>query len=226
MPPRLLIVTSACHGVEGYLRQRRAGGRAARRASGASTRARPGRGRAVHPCAQPVRLLAHPPHHARERGPEPQLPRFQRSRCRSTQAYRELQPLLLPERMAARRRTTTRRSAAWIDAARRGGLPGRRSRGGQHEFPDGLFFGGTRADLEQPDLARGAAHARPARRRASPGSTSTPASGPSGIGERIFAGRDDAAAVRARPRAGGAAAADAGHLDLRRLVDLGLPHRA
>ena len=49
---------------------------------------------------------------------------------------------------------------AYVARAWRSARCRRRSRGGQCEFPDGLFYGGVRAGLEQRDAARGAARAR------------------------------------------------------------------
>jgi hypothetical protein len=80
---------------------------------------------------------------------------------------------------------------------RRAGLPGAVS-GGQYEFPTACSSAAG-ADLEQPDAARGAARPRPPRRpHRLDRHPHRP--GPSGVGERIYAGRDDAAAV-ARCRA-------------------------
>ena len=75
---KLLILSSACHGVEGFCGSgvQVAALRDARWREHAS-RAR--RGRALRPRAQSLRLLAHPPHDPRERGPEPQLPRLQQA---------------------------------------------------------------------------------------------------------------------------------------------------
>ncbi len=112
-------------------------------------------------------------------------------------AYRELQPLLLPAVWPP----SADNQAATGDFITTRGMPAFQAAvsGGQHEFPDGMFFGGTaptwsnqtvRAVLRQHgqgvqklawiDLHTGL--------------------GPSGHGERIFAGRDDAATL-ARARA-------------------------
>ena len=74
---------------------------------------------------------------------------------------------------------------------------------GQHEFADGLFFGGrqpTWSNLALRDVLR--THGRRCERLA--WIDIHTGLGPSGVGERIFAGRDDAAAVqRARDWWGG-----------------------
>jgi hypothetical protein len=111
--------------------------------------------------------------------------------------YRELHPLLLPaqwpptpENEAAIGRFVATKGEAALQAAV--------SRG-QHEFPDGLFFGGT-----APSWSNGAirevlrTHGQRSARLA--WIDFHTGLGPSGIGERIFAGRNDPAAV-ARARA-------------------------
>jgi hypothetical protein len=113
------------------------------------------------------------------------------------EAYREIQPLLLPEdwppsptnAAALARFVATRGEAAYQAAITRG----------QHEFPNGLFFGGTAptwSNLALREVLR--AHGRRAGRIA--WIDIHTGLGPSGVGERIYAGRDDVAAV-ARARA-------------------------
>ena len=113
------------------------------------------------------------------------------------EAYREIQPLLLPEdwppsqanAAALARYVATRGEAAYQAAITRG----------QHEFPNGLFFGGTAptwSNLALREVLR--AHGRRAGRIA--WIDIHTGLGPSGVGERIYAGRDDVAAV-ARARA-------------------------
>ena len=120
------------------------------------------------------------------------------------QAYRELQPLLVPDQWpptpaddAALGRYLATRGEAFFQAA---------LTGGQHEFPDGLFFGGTAptwSNLALREVLR--SHGRQASRIA--WIDVHTGLGPSGIGERIFAGRDDAGAVaRARKWWGGGGA--------------------
>ena len=112
------------------------------------------------------------------------------------QAYRDLQPLLLPEEWppspaniaAIGNYLATHGEAAFQAAITRG----------QHEFPEGLFFGGTSptwSNLALREVLR--THGRRAARIA--WIDIHTGLGPSGVGERIFAGRDDPAAVaRAR----------------------------
>jgi hypothetical protein len=116
-------------------------------------------------------------------------------------AYREIQPLLLPEEWppspanaaAIAQYVATRGESAFQAAVS----------GGQYEFPGGLFFGGTEptwSNLAWREVLR--AHGRRASRV---GWIDVHTGlGPSGVGERIYAGRDDAAAVaRARQWWGG-----------------------
>ena len=112
------------------------------------------------------------------------------------EAYREIHPLLLPHewppseanRDAIARYVSARGQGAWHSAMTRG----------QYEFPDGLFFGGTRptwSNLAWREVL--GAHARHAGRIA--WIDIHTGLGPSGVGERIYAGPDAAAEVaRAR----------------------------
>ena len=74
--PALLIISSACHGVEGFCGSGVQIALLRRRGASTPRRAARRRGRALHPRAQPLRLLVVAAHHARERRPEPQLPRL------------------------------------------------------------------------------------------------------------------------------------------------------
>lgn len=113
------------------------------------------------------------------------------------EAYRELAPLLLPEvwppdaaNQAAIADFMARRGEAAFQAA---------VARGQHEFPQGLFFGGqapTWSNLTLRAVLR--QHGRQARRLG--WIDLHTGLGPSGLGERIFAGRHEPAAV-ARARA-------------------------
>lgn len=116
-------------------------------------------------------------------------------------AYREVQPLLLPEQWPPGPDNLAA-TAAFI-AAR--GMPAYQAAvsGGQHEFPDGLFFGGTAPTWSNRTV-------RTVLRQHAPGVTRLgwidlhTGLGPSGHGERIFACRDDAQALqRARAWWGG-----------------------
>jgi uncharacterized protein DUF2817 len=113
------------------------------------------------------------------------------------EAYREIQPLLLPEEWppsqanaaAIAQYVATHGEAAYQAAITRG----------QYEFPDGMFFGGTApawSNLALREVLR--SHGRRAGRIA--WIDIHTGLGPSGVGERIYAGRDDPAAV-ARARA-------------------------
>lgn len=116
-------------------------------------------------------------------------------------AYREVHPLLVPqawppaaqEEEAIARFIAERGERAYQAAVS----------GGQHEYPDGLFYGGTApswSNLALREVLR--THGRRAGRIA--WIDVHTGLGPSGVGERIFAGRDDAACLaRARQWWGG-----------------------
>ncbi|MBS0318516.1 MAG: M14 family metallopeptidase [Proteobacteria bacterium] len=111
--------------------------------------------------------------------------------------YRELAPLLLPEQWPP---TDENRAAIQQVIAQRGEdyLQAAVSRG-QHEFPNGLFFGGTEPTWSNRTVRRVLqAYGRRAERIA--WIDLHTGLGPSGVGERIYAGPDDKAAV-ARARA-------------------------
>lgn len=107
-------------------------------------------------------------------------------------AYRELAPLLLPEIWppdAANTAATTQYIATHGEAAYQAAI----SRG-QHEFPEGLFYGGkapTWSNLTLRQVLR--EHGRAAQRIG--WIDLHTGLGPSGVGERIFACKDDAAAL-------------------------------
>jgi hypothetical protein len=119
----------------------------------------------------------------------------------ANQAYRDIHPLLLPEEWppspanvaAIGNYLATHGEAAFQAVITRG----------QYEFPEGLFFGGTNptwSNLTLREVLR--THGRRAARIA--WIDIHTGLGPSGVGERIFAGRDDPAAVaRARDWWGG-----------------------
>ena len=112
-------------------------------------------------------------------------------------AYREIHALLLPEEWPPSQ-ANTEATARYIAAHGEAGFQGVITRG-QHEYPDGLFFGGTAptwSNLAVRDVLR--AHGRRAGRLG--WIDIHTGLGPSGVGERIYAGRDDAAAI-ARARA-------------------------
>ena len=120
------------------------------------------------------------------------------------EAYRELQPLLLPDqwppnddnKVATDHYIGSRGMEAYQAAITRG----------QHEFPEGLFFGGTAPTWSNQTLRKVLqTQARQARRVA--WIDIHTGLGPSGVGERICACRDDKAALaRARAWWGGGGA--------------------
>ena len=112
-------------------------------------------------------------------------------------AYRDVQPLLLPaqwppsedDAAAVQQYISTHGEAAWQAAVT----------GGQHEFAEGMFYGGIAPTWSNQTLrAVLRSHAVHANRVG--WIDLHTGLGPSGHGERIFAGRDDAAAI-ARARA-------------------------
>ena len=112
-------------------------------------------------------------------------------------AYREVQPLLLPEVWPP----DAANAAAVAKFIEERGMPAFQAAvsGGQHEFADGLFFGGrgpTWSNLTLRNVLR--EHGRTCQRMA--WIDLHTGLGPSGVGERIFACADDKAAL-ARARA-------------------------
>ena len=107
-------------------------------------------------------------------------------------AYREVHPLLVPsdwppdaQNMAAIGQYLARHGEKRLQAA---------TSGGQHEFADGLFFGGTApswSNLALREVLR--SHGRRAGRIA--WIDIHTGLGPGGVGERIHAGREDASAI-------------------------------
>ena len=112
-------------------------------------------------------------------------------------AYREVHPLLLPEvwppdaanTAAVQHYIATKGEAAWQAAISQG----------QHEFADGIFFGGTEPTWSNRTL-RGVLRQHGANAKRIAWIDLHTGLGPSGHGERIYAGNDDAVAV-ARARA-------------------------
>jgi hypothetical protein len=120
------------------------------------------------------------------------------------EAYRELRPLLEPQQWpppASHGVATMQYIARHGEAALQAAVTR-----GQYEFADGLFFGGTAptwSNLALREVLR--THGRRAGRIA--WIDIHTGLGPAGVGERIFAGRDDAQAIgRARAWWGGAGA--------------------
>jgi hypothetical protein len=116
-------------------------------------------------------------------------------------AYREIQPLLLPEQWPPSPSNSA--AAAQYLAARGEAAYQAAITGGQYEFPDGLFFGGTAPTWSNHALREVLrSHGQRAGRIA--WIDIHTGLGPTGLGERIYAGRDDAVAVaRAREWWGG-----------------------
>lgn len=108
------------------------------------------------------------------------------------EAYREVQPLLLPAQWppapdnvaAIEKFVAERGEVAWQAAITRG----------QHEFPEGLFFGGTAPTWSNRTLRTVLRNFGTQAQRIGWIDVHT-GLGPSGLGERIYAGRDDDAAV-------------------------------
>jgi len=191
----LLILSSACHGVEGFC------------GSGVQVTALRDSQWRAHAAARGVAVLyvhALNPygfsHIQRTTHENVDLNRNFQDFSRplpTNEAYREVHPLLLPEEwppaprneQAIAEYVATRGEAAYQAAITRG----------QHDFPDGLFFGGTQpswSNLALREVLR--AHGRRAARIA--WIDVHTGLGPSGVGERIYAGSDDDKAV-ARARA-------------------------
>jgi hypothetical protein len=191
---RLLIVSSGCHGVEGYC------------GSGIQVAALRDRPLLEHAAQRGVALLfihALNPygfsHLRRTTHENVDLNRnfhdFSKPLPVNT-AYREIQPLLLPDswppsqanEQAIGQYVATKGLPAWQFAMT----------SGQYEFPDGLFFGGARPTWSNQSLREVLrAHGRRAGRIA--WIDIHTGLGPSGVGERIYAGPDDKADVaRAR----------------------------
>ncbi|WHZ10377.1 MAG: hypothetical protein OJF60_000816 [Burkholderiaceae bacterium] len=191
---RLLIVSSACHGVEGYCGSgvqvhalHDADWRAAAKAGGVAVLYV----HALNPYGfSHIRRVTHENVDLNRNFHDFSQP------LPVNEAYRELAPLLLPEQWPP---PDENRAAIERMIAERG-MPyyqGAISRG-QHEFPDGLFFGGTEPTWSNRTVRRVLqAYGRRAKRIA--WIDLHTGLGPNGVGERIYAGPDDAVAVaRAR----------------------------
>ena len=191
---RLLIVTSACHGVEGYC------------GSGVQVFALHDQEWRAKARAQGVAVLyvhALNPfgfsHGRRTTHENVDLNRNFQDFSKPlpvNQAYRALRPLLLPQHWPPDAENTAA-VAHFIETQGMEAFQAAITRG-QHEFADGLFFGGTEPTWSNQTIRqvlRG--HARQAGRIA--WIDLHTGLGPSGVGERIFACKDDKAALaRAR----------------------------
>jgi hypothetical protein len=183
---RLLIVSSGCHGVEGYS------------GSGIQVSALQDAQLLDHAAQRGAALLfihALNPygfsHIRRTTHENVDLNRnfhdFSKPRPVNT-AYREIQPLLLPDEWPPSQ--ANQDAIARYLAAK--GLPAWQfaMTSGQYEFPDGLFFGGTRPTWSNQAL-REVLRAHGQRAGQIAWIDIHTGLGPSGVGERIYAGPDD-----------------------------------
>jgi hypothetical protein len=196
---KLLIVTSACHGVEGYCGSgvqvfalHDAEWREKARAAGVAVLYV----HALNPFGfSHVRRVTHENVDLNRNFQDFSKP------LPVNEAYRALQPLLLPEHWPpdAENAATV---AHFIETHGMAAFQAAITRG-QHEFPDGLFFGGTEPTWSNQTIRQALRdHARHAQRIA--WIDLHTGLGPNGVGERIFACRDDKAALeRARQWWGG-----------------------
>ena len=196
---RLLIVSSACHGVEGYC------------GSGVQVFALHDAAWREQARAQGVAVLyvhALNPygfsHVRRATNENADLNRNFHDFSKPlpvNEGYRAIHSLLLPEQWPP----DEANAAAIADYVHKHGARAFQSAvsGGQHEFPDGLFFGGTAPTWSNQTIRQVLRdHGRSAGKIA--WIDLHTGLGPSGVGERIFACKDDAAALaRARQWWGG-----------------------
>lgn len=198
----LLIVSSACHGVEGYC------------GNGVQVAALTDPAWRAHARAHKVAVLylhaLNPYGFSHLRRTTHENIDLNRNFLNFSQplpvnpAYREVHPLLVPEAWPP----SPENEAAIAAFVAERGLAAYQAAisGGQREFADGLFYGGRApswSNLTLREVLR--AHGRKAQRIA--WIDIHTGLGPSGVGERIFAGPDDALAIgRARAWWGGAGA--------------------
>jgi hypothetical protein len=191
---RLLILSSACHGVEGYCGS---GVQLAALADGAFRQAARDAGVAVlyihalNPFGfSHIRRTTHENIDINRNFHDFSQP------LPVNAAYREVQPWLLPDTWPP----TAENEQMLAKFVAERGLPAYQAAvsGGQHEFPQGLFFGGTAPSWSNKTVREVLrSHGRRAAHIA--WIDIHTGLGPSGVGERIYAGADDAATVaRAR----------------------------
>ncbi len=192
---KLLIVSSACHGVEGYCGSgvqvfalHDAEWRAKARGAGVATLYI----HALNPYGfSHVRRFTHENVDLNRNFQDFSKP------LPVNEAYREVHPLLLPEewppsadnQAAVMQYIATKGEAAWQAAISQG----------QHEFADGIFFGGTEPTWSNLTL-RSVLRKHGASARSIAWIDLHTGLGPSGHGERIYAGEDDPVSI-ARARA-------------------------
>ncbi len=109
------------------------------------------------------------------------------------EAYREVQALLLPQEWPPTAANTSE-IESYVGRNGEAAYQAAISRG-QHEFPDGLFFGGIEACWSNRTL-REVLREQGGRARRIAWIDIHTGLGPSGVGERIYAARDDAAALQ------------------------------
>jgi hypothetical protein len=185
----LLVISSACHGVEGFCGS---GVQVALLEDADWHRAAHGRRRRrpLRPRPQSLGLLLVAADDARERRPQPQLPRLLR-RSASQPAYDELATLIVPGSWppdaatvdATARFVAEHGAKAWQAAIS----------GGQYHHPHGLFYGGDAPTWSQQTLRQVLREHGTRCSRLGWIDLHT-GLGPSGHGERIYAGKDDAVA--------------------------------
>lgn len=187
----LLILSSACHGVEGFC------GSGVQVASLRDARWRD------HARANGVAVLyihgLNPygfSHLRRTTHENVDLNRNFHDFCRPlpvNDAYREVQALLLPQEWPPGAANAAA-IASYVGSKGEAAYQAAVSRG-QHDFPDGLFFGGTEASWSNRTLREVLrAHGRRAARIA--WIDVHTGLGPTGVGERIYAARDDDATLK------------------------------
>ena len=99
-------------------------------------------------CAQSVRLLASAPDQRRQRRPQSQFPRLRDAASRQRGLRRSARVHGARHVAAVARRTKRSSARTWRAHGAKRALQAAVS-GGQCEFPDGLFYGGVRASVEQ-----------------------------------------------------------------------------
>ncbi len=196
---KLLIVSSACHGVEGYCGSgvqvyalHDAPWRAEARAQGVAVLYV----HALNPFGfSHVRRTTHENVDLNRNFQDFSQP------LPVNQGYRTVHPLLLPEHWPPDADNAAA-IAAFIQKHGPGAFQSAVS-GGQHEFPDGLFFGGTEPTWSNRTIRQVLRDSAQIARKIAWIDLHT-GLGPSGVGERIFACKDDQAALaRARQWWGG-----------------------
>jgi len=188
---RLLMLTSACHGVEGYCGSgvqvaalRDAGWRAHARGRGVAVLYI----HALNPYGfSHIRRATHENVDLNRNFQDFSAP------LPVNEGYREIRPLLLPQEWPP----SAANQAAIAEFVATRGEPTYQAAisRGQHEFPEGLFFGGTQPTWSNQTLRSVLRQYGSVASRMGWIDVHT-GLGPSGLGERIYAGSDDDAAVQ------------------------------